>query len=144
MKERELTSGVLSIEPTPAGNCRVVALSRKAGRRIEINAKVFVPSIPGIPVENLKCRVTTMSFQAILAPPKCTFSFKLDPDLSYEFNDLVQNVAFMDACTESDVRIEFWKGSQRFVSITPYFYVRAGKFSNFLSNSIWRINFQQN
>lgn len=116
IKEEHFTSGIASIRPTAAGDCRIVVTSRKDNGKAEVKGKVFVPAIPDLPSEHMKFRVVGTVVQAIAKPPKCAFTFNLSPDVPYEIDDLTHSVNFVCMAAKPGTKVELFRNRNRFAS----------------------------
>lgn len=117
MMQKKFVSGVLRIEPTSAGTCRIVATRRKTRGRVEVAGEVFVPPLPDLALEHLKVRVTSPLLQLVVTSADCNVRFDLDPDGLYGLDDLIAGLELMETCGASDARIALVKDHRTFVTL---------------------------
>jgi hypothetical protein len=60
------SDGKISIQPSPAGSCKIVVRSGPLSPAATFTGKVFMPAIPGLPLEHLKVRIDTDLFSMIV------------------------------------------------------------------------------
>lgn len=113
----KFTSGTISIEPTPIGDCRVTASSRKGGGKAAITGQVIAPLFPGLTLSETKIKVIGTFFQAVIVPPTCNISFSIDHRIPHDLDDAISSLEFICMCFNSDAKIQFMKSGNAITTI---------------------------
>lgn len=118
MVSTTLTKGVVKIEPSPRGQCQIVASSRRLGWRHSMEADVFLPNIPGLTHTEMKARIVSGLIEAVLAPPSCTLKFDFSAEKLYTLKELSDLARFVCICGQDDARIDFQKDATTFGTVS--------------------------
>jgi len=118
IEQHRIEAGILRIEPTSAGVCEVVASSVMFRSRIQLTGRVYIPSIPNLPIEHLKIRVDAGYIKMFLKPPSGTINIELNPDVPYRFNELFSTSKLLGVCTYPDAKIQCSRNGAQFAKFS--------------------------
>ncbi|MFD0934831.1 hypothetical protein [Methylobacterium trifolii] len=107
-KER-LSSGTISMQSAPSGECRVIVSSQKAKSSAEIEGLVYFPNIPDLPREYQKFRIKWLFTDLIINNTAGDISFKIESRSSYDLDQMIGSLEFIILCAKEDAKIEIFK-----------------------------------
>lgn len=94
---------------------RLIASSKKAGRRLSVEIGATVPPLPGLPREFRKIRLRNSFLDIFIAESGSSpeFNVEIDCDIAHDFGKLHDNIEFICLCSNKDVRVDIFVGQER-------------------------------
>jgi hypothetical protein len=154
MKYMEHESVSISFSNNMPLKGRLVASSKKAGRRLSVELSATVPLIPGLPLEYRKIRLRNSFFDILIAESGSSPAFNVEIDYStaYDFYELYDAIEFICLCNNPDVHMDVFIGQENLgvfncVTVTADCFVESVKsrlrlMKKFITFLGWRRHFQ--
>jgi hypothetical protein len=138
VSEHTLEKAVLFVQAS-SGPCQLRATSRRARKRVQVDAEISLPPIPGLPLEALKARVRNEFIDFVFASSG-KYNFSFNTEMPYDLTTLTENLEFVCLLMERDAQVELLKDGQflagtrsvELATLPPFFAVLARHLRNLL------------
>ncbi len=134
--EHKFNSAIAKITPSIAGKCKIIASSRSAKVRSEIDGDVYLPSINGLNFSDAKGRIVGGLLEIIVDKNHGNITFDFDDNRVLSLEDMRQNISLFYAMTQKDSRLEITSDHGRIASISEFPFEDQSEWSNILWNRI--------